>query len=168
MAIDPFKIHAPLLDGLPIAARLAFPYIQKLAPSRLTDNQIIKEVAKAGLDVLPQHAVQIIRGLRQSQSGREYVRTITEDYIPNPVQFAETETNTLRRYSYTILVEGSHVETGQTIKQYVTVSTHDLLTKSQAIDVAIGYVEGNAASYNISEPSYTVENIQRNPLMPIA
>lgn len=162
-----FGMGLPLLSEMSKATRVAYPFIEQMAATQLSANKILAHLSDAGLGIARTTGLAIIRALREQQPQRDYSLSLNYDVLPNPLRLTVTLTDTLRRYSYTVKIVGTHSITGERMEQFVTISSHDLLTKNAAIDVATGYLEGAPGNYNIEPDSYQVTAIKRNPKYPV-
>lgn len=152
-----------LLDLLTPAARLALPYVSSMVESGLSANAIGRALTEAGLGIRRTDLLELVRGLREVEITRPYVSSLRADFLPNPSRLAESVTTLLRSFSYTVQVEGTHLETGELFTKNITVSTDDLLTKEQAVNAALEIADTALDRYGFSAHGGRVTMIKRSP-----
>lgn len=156
-----------LVDTLTKGARDAFPFIQSLAATSASANEILRQVSAAGMQVRRADGLKLISAFRNIASQANYIKAVRKDFLPNPARFAESVTRLLRNYSYSVRVEGTHPATGEKVQRWITVSTNDVLTKSQVEDEVYGIVEGDPTAYAIDISGIVVEHALRSPIASI-
>lgn len=151
--------NAPLLARVGKGARNAFPIFQSLSETNLNATAIVTQARAAGFSFKTQDAFDIIAALRDNQSTAQYLRSIDMNQLPNPDMFTNAPNNQLRNYSYRVVARGRNPDTGETINQNVVVSTNQVLTQQQVLDMATAQVTNPAAPYNMTIDSLQVTTV---------
>lgn len=157
------SVLIPFIEELTAGTRLALPYIKSLAETDLSANKIITTLQEAGLGARRSDVFRAVRAFRDQFNASSYIKSVRNNFLPNPKRFPVALTTTLRDFSYQVKVEGRHSITGQPTTQWITVSTNDVLTKDQVYDAATGIVEEGFNTYNIEEYDLTVTDALRAP-----
>ena len=116
--------------------------VKRLQGSRLSANEIIRQVRQLGLSVRRQDALRLIRDVRGLAEGHGYVNSLTAGARPRRDLLPLGLTRQRERYHVTIGLRGIDGMTGEERVQFVTVTSNRLITKSQASEIAIDAVLG--------------------------
>lgn len=162
MSIGIFNPAAPFIDSLPRPARAAFSFLRPLALSGLSMAAIHRHLVSAGIEIGLGSVRAAVKAINMEYQSKPYLDRLGRDRLPNPDRLQVSKSKILRRYSYNIVVTGVHAQTGEVISQYVTVSTHDLITKNRAIDMAKALLLADPSKYPINITHASVENILKS------
>jgi len=152
-----------LIDSLTAGVREAFPFIKSLSESSLSANKIIEEVRSAGMAVQRSDALKLIRTLRENEIVSKYIKSVRNDFMPNPERFATAVTDIIRNYSYEVRINGTHAKTRERVTKWVTISTNVVLSKDQVMGYAGDIAEGETESGQVIDFTMTVTNALRAP-----
>jgi len=167
MALSGLGIAEPFIDSLPKPARAAFSFLRPLAVSGMSVSAAHRHLTSAGIAIGRGSVSKAFSAILGDTQGLSYIAHVRSDYLPDPMRLPTSKTNTLRRYSYQILMTGTHSQTGEVIHEHITVSSNKLISKSDALAIAEEMVLSSPSSYAIDAIDSTVTAIYRNPTMSI-
>lgn len=151
------------LSTLPKAARLFYPIAQKGVAQGLSGNAILQAYRTAGPGIRRTVGLEVVRAVRGVERKASIFKALKMDVFPDPRKLPTALTDTLRDYSYRIGYQGVTSE-GKSFSSYVTVSTNELISRRQAEDVALGYIEDMPAEYGIESISRVgLDGILKSP-----
>lgn len=156
-------VLGPLLSTLTASARAALPYVRSMVEDGLSSTIIQRTLSDAGMGVRRTDLLALIRGLKDEELTRPYIDSLRMDVQPAVARLDTSKTQTLRDLSYTVLVQGTHLETGELHEQYITISTNDPMTKEQAAGKAIELADASMTAYGFSAHGARVTMITRAP-----
>jgi len=105
-------------------------------------------------------AVNAVKGL--AEVSRPYISSLTLNALPNIERIPKSLTKMLTNFSYKVELTGFNKLTGALESTYANIITQKVLTKQQAIDTAVDYVETNPERYNIEDASGKVTDVFQN------
>lgn len=153
----------PWLSTLPKAAKIFYPIAQKGISAGLSGNAILKAYSAAGPGIRRTLGLEVVRAVRGVERTASVFKALKLDVFPDPGKIPTALTGTLRDFSYRVSYRGL-TEEGKPFQSYVTVSTNDLITRRQAEDVALGYIEEIPEEYGIRSVSTVgLEDIRKSP-----
>lgn len=125
----------------------AVTFIKSLVNTDRSAASILSALRDNGLGIRTQTGYQVINYLRDTfLPSQEYIKSTPADQILNIARIPKSVTKLLRNFSYQLSFTGISRLTGETLTNYLTVSSNQLLTKQQAIDAAYGMLS-NAEFY---------------------
>lgn len=152
-----------VFDLLSASERTALPFLRELAETDLSANAILSRLKENGLGIRRSNGLSIISQLRNVISTRPYVanvgvnKQLTIDNLPTAL------TDIRRNFSYEIRIDGRLDATGEKASTYVTVTSDELLTKQEALDIAADYSDTDGTVYGISYDTATVTQVLVKP-----
>ena len=93
---------------------------------------------------------------------KQYVKQLQLNNLPNIARIPLSLTPQIRNFAYTVLVQGISASTGEIIERQITISTNQLLTKQQAIDLADELSQGETKSGGLESGAGEVTSISQN------
>lgn len=92
----------------------------------------------------------------------QYAKNLNLNSLPNISRLPYSLTTQLRNFAYNITLTGFDPNTGSLTDKYITVSSSSLLTKQQALDLAVARADIEGDRYALEGSSGTVTNIFQN------
>ena len=163
MSLDPFQVSVPFIDTLPRPARAVFSFLEPLAMSGLSPTAVHHHLIASGFEIGLGSVRKAFALINTARDNVPYIDRLGGHALPDPSRLGPTLTNTLRRYSYTVVTSGVNSATGETLVLHTTISSSVLLTKSDAIDRAEAMIMSDPSRYPIGIGESNVVRIQRNP-----
>lgn len=137
--------------------------IKSLVDTVSSGAEILRQVRESGLGISNSTGYQVINYLRDTYlPSTSALKNLANDTLPTINSIPKSVTELLRNFSYKVAVTGSDINTGETRKQYIQISSNQLLTKQQALDAASNIVEQSSKSGGITFDEADVESIQQN------
>lgn len=147
-----------ILETLSASARLAFPYIQGMVEAGLSSSRIQEALSVAGMGVRRTDLLEAIRAVNGVEISRDYLSSLRSTFLPDPSRLGTPATQTLRDFSFHVVVHGTDGTTGETILKHVTISSSSNLSKSALEDLAIGITNSGEGRYaNFTAAGATVK-----------
>lgn len=141
----------------------AINFIRSAASIGKGATETLAALREAGLGIRTQTFYEAFNYfLGPVDTGRKYISNVTLNAYPTIDRLPKSLTRTLRNFTYVTVVRGFDVNTGEVVEKNVTVSTNTLLTKQQAIDAAVGMVEGASERYGIEGAGAQVTDVFQN------
>jgi len=151
------------LSTLPKSARLFYPIALRGVREGLSANSILKVYTAARPGLRRQVGLDIIRRVKGVEKAASVFKHLKLTAHPNVGRIPVALTGTLRDFSYRVSYE-AFTDEGERTKSFVTVSTNDLMSRQEAEDVALGYLEEMPKSYGVeSVASVQLEDIRKSP-----
>lgn len=138
-------------------------FIESMVQGGVGSTEIYNTLVQAGLGKRKQTVLQTIRQVRNIQSKRSYVNSLGLDYLPNPERFARAIFPQSKKYAYIVRLEGVNEDTEKPDNQYISIVSDKVITKREAIQTALHYIENPGAQYNFTPKNAVVENITLSP-----
>jgi hypothetical protein len=151
------------LLGFNEEVRLSAAYIEKMVAEGEGSQAIYEALVQGGLGKRKQTILEAIRQTRNIQLTRPYVSSVGLDNLPNPARFGVAIFPQSKRYSYRVRLEGINELEEEADTQYISVATDKVITKREAIQTALYYVDNQGAVYNFTPKSAVVEQITTSP-----
>jgi len=158
MAITP-----ALLATLGRGARLAAPYIEGFVKDGLGISEIQEKLRALEAPTRRADILELVHAVQERITAGVNLRSLRDDLRPDPSRLASPITNTLRRFSFIVRIDGTDAETGEDRSEIVTVSSSTLLTGRELKDKALSFVpdieearSGSDMLSGITEPSAVV------------
>lgn len=141
----------------------AIVFIRELAKTALTGTEILGQLRAAGLGIRTQTGYNAINYFRSIvQPAGQYTKFLNLNAYPTISRLPLSATKQLRNFSYWVDVRGFSKTTGEIQTTNIKVSSSQLLTKQQAIDIAVSLGEGGSGNYAVTGGSGTVTDIFQN------
>lgn len=151
----------PYLATLNIAARTAYPLIQKGVRAGLSANRIGSALADAGMGIRRSTLLSIVKRERTLLDHSRNLRFLPFDRAPDPERLPEALTRLRRKYSYQIGVRGYIGDTGEPIQRFVTIASSTIITRRQAESAAMQMVEDDPDTYPIVIERVILDSVLR-------
>lgn len=143
------------LSLLSKTARAAIPAFRAVVAANpgATSQFLIDKLAEAGISIRRQDALSILRTLQDAVQRQDPFRSTPNDVVPSLDTFGRALTPTSQNFSYLVQIRGRHPETGEKIVRHVTVTSNDILSKTQVLGVADSFagIEGGSKPLEDSE-----------------
>jgi hypothetical protein len=95
--------------------------------------------------------------------GKQYIKQLQLNNLPNLLRIPLALTSMKRNFAYEVNVTGFSASTGEIEARTIVVSTNELLTKQQAIDIADELSIGDTKSGGLTGGAGEVTSIMQNP-----
>ena len=141
----------PLLSGLPLSARIAYPAIMSGVSRGLSSRAITAELRASGIRISRGRSVlPVMRAIRDLESQGAAVKFVSPANIINTRRLPPAVTELRRRYSYRVRVIGTG-PFGATVR-YINVATDSSTwTRSMIEDQAREFAEGAGDSGQLTD-----------------
>lgn len=140
----------PFLSTLNALARQAYPLIKAGVAQGLSSRAIDVVLKSAfGKSIRRSTLLEVMRresGVERIASQLKFLRL---DRLPNPLRLPPAITRLRRQYSFLVEVTGHLIDTGEIIKQHITIATDTLRTRQELQNLAINTIEGEKERYGI-------------------
>lgn len=143
------------LSSWTAGARAAYGGIIRGVREGLSARAIGSALRAGGMSFSNNFLFSAVREVRNLSNAGALVAALGDNERPNPSRLPFALTETRRKYSFLVEVEGTNAQTGALTRQHVTVSTDRLLTRSEMEDAAIEAVESNPDRYGLEEVEAT-------------
>lgn len=138
-------------------------FIKSLVDTTLSAGSILSKLSDAGLGIRRQTGLQVINYLRNTVApSRSYVSYLTLNSLPSISRIPASLTDQLRNFTYHVVLSGFSSLTGELVTSNVNIKTNNLLTKQQALDLAIAIGESDSKSGGLNGASGQVTGITQN------
>jgi len=108
---------------------------------KLSANEVIRRTRALGFGVNRQTALKVIKAFRQQADAFISITKLTPGQRPLASQVPLTDQRQRLKYQYTVQLSGTALESGEPYTQYIRINSPRLISKNQAIDLAIPYAE---------------------------
>lgn len=153
-----------LFGGLSKGALAALPYITGLvSEGQQSASQILSSVRSAGFSIRTQTLYDIVASLQQRASIQQAVRVQDQQAVIPDSAHRAPASNTLRTYSYKVLLKTRDPETGETGSRFVTVSTNTAMSPDNIKAVAQSIGTNRAAGYEEEVTSAAITDATFSP-----
>ena len=181
-------VFNPLAD-FSVSERVALPFIHSLINVPISANEILGNLASAGIKIRRQSGLSLIssvwqqtygagtpRTIRNGEfqfptttppKGRNYIKSVRNDLLPNPDRFGVAATRTKRQYTYTVRMDYRQPGVAGLQSQYVNVASDTLMTKNDVLAIVGDYEEGDPTAYPFEYTGMVVENVIRAAPSPV-
>lgn len=142
---------------------LAVQFIKSVINTDRSASSILQELSDNGIGIRRQTGLQVINYLRNTAlPASNYIDNLTLNSLPSIQRLAKSTTKQLRNFAYKVQLTGFDKFSNQLTKRNVTVSTNQLLTKQQALDIATALGESESQSGGITGSSGQVIEVTQN------
>lgn len=146
----------PFLSGLSPLARSAFPIVQRGVREGLTSQQIQTAINRGlGSGIRRQTLLDMIRNIKGIESAGAQLKFLKSTATPNPLRIPEALHVIRRAYSFQVSIKG-YLSNGEAAEQFMTVSTDELMTRSQLEDMAASFVDTGQSGAAMEVESVTL------------
>jgi len=108
---------------------------------RLSSNEIIRRARSLGFQVQRDNALKAIRAMKGQIDAFAYISSLSKGRRPLASKIPLTDQRQRLKYQYTVQLSGTSISTGEPYTQYIRINSPRLISKNQAIDLAIPYAE---------------------------
>lgn len=142
----------------------AIAFIRSLVETESTASEILSKLSEEGLGIRRATGLQVINYLRGTvQPTRKYISSLTLNALPNVLRLPKNPLNQKKLLNYNVLLRGFSTLTGQLEEKRLTIASNTVLTKQQALDVAVQAGTGSFQSGGLDSATGSVEDIFYNP-----
>ncbi len=156
--------HQVLLQTVGRGTRLAYPYLLQGVRLGLGADKILGALKASGFGVRRTDGLRVIRALREQKRNQTYVDSLGFNELPDEGRLSPSLTTLLRNYSYRIVVNGIHRDTGENTSLFYHISTSTLLTKREALDKLALVMSQDPELYPLEDITGNVQDILYNAL----
>jgi hypothetical protein len=108
---------------------------------RLSANEIIRRTRSLGFGVNRKKALKAIKAMKAQVDAFIYISKLSKGRRPLASKVPLTDQRQRLKYQYTVQLVGTSLKTGEPYTQYIRINQPRLISKNQAIDLAIPYAE---------------------------
>jgi hypothetical protein len=138
-------------------------YIQKGLELGLSANKIQEALGIAGLGIRRTKLLDIVRQITGIQSTRSYVKSLGNNYLPDPTRLKAAVLPISKNYSYLVEIRGIDNTTDEESIQHISIVTDSLISKQEAINTAYYYLDSQPDIYSLTPKSASVTSIVTRP-----
>lgn len=143
------------LSSWTASARAAYGGIIRGVREGLSARAIGSSLRAGGMSFSNDFLFSAVREVRKLSNAGSLVAALGDNQRPDPAKLPFALTETRRRYSFLVEVEGTNSQTGAVTRQHVTVSTDRLLTRGEMEAAAIDAVESAPDRYGLEDVEAT-------------
>lgn len=142
---------------------LAVMFIKGLAETALSSTEILSQLRANGLGIRTQTGYNVINYFRNTvQPAGQYTKYLNLNSYPTIARLPLSATSQLRNFSYWIKLTGFDKNSGELSSSNIRVSSNNLLTKQQALDIAVAQAAGGGSGNSLDGASGQVTDIYQN------
>jgi len=127
----------PILAALNKRARAAYPFIRRGVKEGMSANSIQNALIASGMGIARSSLLKIVRAERDAKTESSKLKFLGMDRRPDPRKLPLARTIITRKYAFIVKFFVFNEATLEDEEQYITVSTDNLLTRSQIENTAI-------------------------------
>lgn len=150
-------------NSLSSAEHVFAAFVEPFIEDGVSSNEMIRQAQAAGLSIRRTNALDLIRQIKDITSTKDYVSSLNYNDLPNPNRLAKSVFSLSKQYSYTVQVNGYNNITSELDSQHISVTSDKLISKQDAIDTAMNYIDSQPDVYGLSPTGATVTNIRQSP-----
>lgn len=138
-------------------------FIKKAAETTKSATEILESLKAQGLGIRRQTGLQVISYLRENTiPARSYIASVNLTKLPTISRLPLSLTNQLRNFAYKALLTGVNSLTGEEQTRSITVSSSQLLTKQEALDIATSIADSDSQSGGLNGSTGVIAEITQN------
>lgn len=152
----------PFLATLNLTARFAYPIIQSGVRKGLSSRALSSILTGKGLGIRRSILLDIMRREKTLWEHGLNMKFLPMNRRPNPLKLPSAIHKIRRAYSYVVSYRGYNEATGDAILEQITVATSNVLTRAEAQEAAMSYIEGEPKKYPVVVTNMWIENILKS------
>lgn len=123
--------------------------IRRAVAEGVSSRALASALQEAGLGIRRQTLLDVMRYVRGEERAASSLRFLPPGRLPNPARLPVAATRLRRQYSFTVLVRGTHISSGEPITRYVTISTSQLLPRESLEGTAAAMIDSEGDRYGM-------------------